>query len=112
MYLHGRNIVHGDLKSVDPVSLVNLHLSDILLLQLNVLIDDGENAVLCDFDLSGMKADVAGRTVRQTPTTVTGSRNWIAPERLKGGSLETPCDIYSFGMMIYEVSAFVASDPG
>jgi len=59
-----------------------------------------------------MKADVASRTVRQTATTVTGSRNWMAPERLKGGSLKKPCDIYAFGMMIYEVSIFLVSGPG
>jgi serine/threonine protein kinase len=76
-------------------------------LQLNVLIDDAENAVLCDFGLSRMKADVASRTVQQTPTTVIGSRNWMAPERLKGGSLKKPCDIYAFGMLIYEVSKFI-----
>ena len=105
VYLHGRNIVHGDLKSVGPASPVDLiYLTYIILLQLNVLIDDAENAVLCDFGLSRMKADVASRTVRQTPTMVTGSRNWMAPERFKGGSLKKPCDIYAFGMMVYEVS--------
>jgi serine/threonine protein kinase len=28
----------------------------------------------------------------------------MAPERLLGGSLEKPCDIYAFGMTLYEVS--------
>jgi serine/threonine protein kinase len=36
---------------------------------------------------------------------VLGSRNWMAPERLPGGSLKIPCDIYAFGMTLYEVSA-------
>ena len=35
---------------------------------------------------------------------VIGSRNWMAPERLMGGSLKTPSDIYAFGMTLYEVS--------
>ena len=74
------------------------------MLQLNILIDDGGNVVLCDFGLSHIKADIASCSVRQTPTIVTGSRNWMTPERLKGGSLKKPCDIYAFGMMIYKVS--------
>jgi serine/threonine protein kinase len=27
----------------------------------------------------------------------------MAPERLKGGPLRRPCDVYAFGMLIYEV---------
>jgi serine/threonine protein kinase len=33
-----------------------------------------------------------------------GTRNWMAPEQLLGKSPKMPCDIYSFGMTIYEVS--------
>jgi serine/threonine protein kinase len=71
--------------------------------QLNVLIDDSGKAVLCDFGLSRVKADVTSRTVRATGGVV-GSRNWMAPEQLLGGLLEKPCDIYAFGMTTYEVS--------
>jgi serine/threonine protein kinase len=27
----------------------------------------------------------------------------MAPERLTGGTLRKPCDVYAFGMVIYEV---------
>jgi serine/threonine protein kinase len=40
------------------------------------------------------------------PTDVAGSRNWLAPERLVGQTLRYPCDIYSFGMTLYEVRIF------
>ena len=74
------------------------------LIQMNVLIDDNEKAVLCDFGLSQVKADATSRTaILGDATPVAGSRNWMAPERLMGGSLRRPCDIYAFGIMIPEV---------
>jgi serine/threonine protein kinase len=60
---------------------------------------------LCDFGLSRIKADATSRTgVKGDGRGIAGSRNWIAPELLLGGSLKKPCDIYAFGMTIYEVS--------
>jgi serine/threonine protein kinase len=69
-----------------------------------VLIDNGGKAILCDFGLTRIKADVTSRTVRIDEGGVVGSRNWMAPERLLRGSLKLPCDIYAFGMTLYEVS--------
>lgn len=70
---------------------------------MNVLIDDSEKAVLCDFGLSRVKADVTSRTGRGGEAVIIGSRNWMSPERLTGASLDEPSDIYAFGMTIYEV---------
>jgi serine/threonine protein kinase len=70
-----------------------------------VLIDDGEIAVLSDFGLVNMQADVTNRTGRPNGGPIVGSRNWMAPELLLGGSLKKPCDIYAFSMTLYEVSA-------
>ena len=76
--------------------------------QVNVLIDDNEKAVLCDFGLSQVKADATSRTtILRDAAPVAGSRNWMAPERLMGGSLRRPCDIYAFGIMIPEVCVLV-----
>jgi serine/threonine protein kinase len=74
-----------------------------------VLIDDGGNAVLCDFGLSRIKADVTSRMEEPEMDGLMGSRNWISPERLLGGALKKPCDIYAFGMTLHEVSAYIAS---
>lgn len=81
------------------------------------MIDGSEKAVLCDFGLSHVKADVTSRTARVADgANILGSRNWMAPERILGGSLKKPCDIYAFGMTLFEVNQLlflftVWSDP-
>jgi len=69
----------------------------------NVLIDDSHNAVLCDFGLSQIRLDVTSSTLAAGAVDILGTRNWMAPERLLGGPLREPGDIYSFGLTIYEV---------
>jgi serine/threonine protein kinase len=68
-----------------------------------VLIDDAYKAVLCDFGLSCVKANASSCTTQQNEGGIAGSRNWMPPEQLLGGSLKRPCDIYAFGMTLYEV---------
>lgn len=84
VHLHSQHVIHGDLKAV------------------NVLIDDGHNALLCDFGLSRLKADISISSANNA-SPVAGSRNWMSPERLLGGNLRKPVDIYAFGMTLYEI---------
>ncbi|KAJ6528312.1 kinase-like domain-containing protein, partial [Mycena vulgaris] len=84
-YLHSRKICHGDIKGA------------------NILVEDSGRALLCDFGLSRVKSDVTSRTVREGPTTILGSRNWMAPELLAGSAPKMPSDIYAFGMTLYEL---------
>ncbi|KAJ7036924.1 kinase-like domain-containing protein [Mycena alexandri] len=86
-YLHCRKISHGDLKGV------------------NVLIDLSARALLCDFGLARIKADVSTRTGSKEPFIGSGSRNWMAPELLTGSSPRPASDIYAFGMTVYELYA-------
>src|SRR4051812_30917591 len=75
-------------------------------MQLNILIDDAQNAVLCDFGLSRVKVDATTRSINPNnvaSTIAAGSRNWMSPERILGGRLRKPADIYAFGMTIWEV---------
>jgi serine/threonine protein kinase len=68
-----------------------------------VLIDDSGKALLCDFGLARLKADITTRTTETEAAAVAGSRHWMAPERLMGKSLRKPCDVYAFGITSYEV---------
>ncbi|KAJ7190042.1 kinase-like protein, partial [Mycena pura] len=83
-YLHVRKICHGDLKAI------------------NVLVEEHGRALLCDFGLSRIKADITSRTRTTSDNAVSGSRNWMAPELLSGSLPRAPSDIYAFGMTLYE----------
>ncbi|KAF7333378.1 Kinase-like protein [Mycena venus] len=84
-YLHARKICHGDLKGI------------------NVLVEESGRALLCDFGLARIKADMTSRTRTARDAPVTGSRNWMAPELLSGSLPRPQSDIYAFGMTIYEL---------
>jgi serine/threonine protein kinase len=60
--------------------------------------------VLCDFGLSRIKADATSRMTKADAGEHLGSRNWMAPELLLGKLPKKPCDIYAFGMTLFEVS--------
>ncbi|KAJ7907393.1 kinase-like protein [Mycena leptocephala] len=85
-YLHGRKICHGDLKG------------------------DSGRALLCDFGLVRIKADITSRTRIGGDTAVPGSRNWMAPDLVSGSLPRPPSDIYAFGMTLYEVSFNLYTD--
>jgi serine/threonine protein kinase len=77
-----------------------------------VLIDDASNVVICDFGLSRMKANATSHTARSDGGGVVGGRIWMAPERLMGGLLKKPCDIYAFRMTLYEVNTCCVGNCG
>lgn len=57
-----------------------------------------------DFGLSRIKADATSRTASANAGGLASTHNWMALEQLMGRALKKPCDIYAFGMMLYEVS--------
>lgn len=69
-----------------------------------MLIDDGCNAVICDFGLSRIKSDINSQSSNAGFGVVGGTRNWMAPEILIGEPADKPSDIYSLGMTAYEVT--------
>ncbi|KAJ6478345.1 kinase-like protein, partial [Mycena sanguinolenta] len=87
LHLHPRKICHGDLKGAS----------------INILVDDSSRALLCDFGLARVRADVNSCITRVGDTAILGSRNWMAPEVLTGSLPKLPSDIYAFGMTLYEV---------
>ncbi|KAF7339029.1 Kinase-like protein [Mycena venus] len=86
-YLHSRKICHGDLKAI------------------NVLVENSGRALLCDFGLARLKADVSSRSIvtNIAAPQIQGSRNWMAPELLNGSRLRMPSDVYAFSMTLYEL---------
>ncbi|CAD8156776.1 unnamed protein product [Paramecium pentaurelia] len=75
--LHGRRIMHCDLKSS------------------NVLIDQNWNVKLCDFGLSRIKS-------KKTKSMI-GTPHWMAPEIMRGEPYTEKSDVYSFGMILWEI---------
>ncbi|KAF9622615.1 hypothetical protein IFM89_032514 [Coptis chinensis] len=74
-------IVHRDLKS------------------LNLLVDDNWNVKVCDFGLSRLKHN----TFLSSKSTA-GTPEWMAPEVLRNEPSNEKCDVYSFGIILWELA--------
>ena len=73
VHLNSHHVVHGDLKAVSgstSQAIYALLTASHVLFQANVLVDDGANAVLCDFGLSRVKDDTMGRTSQRMGNTL------------------------------------------
>jgi serine/threonine-protein kinase len=86
---HEENVLHRDLKPA------------------NVMIDGRGRAKLTDFGLAGLADDFKGNEVRA------GTPAYMAPEQLAGKEVTVRSDIYSLGLVLYEIftgrKAFEAS---
>uniref|UniRef100_A0A0D6QVQ8 non-specific serine/threonine protein kinase n=1 Tax=Araucaria cunninghamii TaxID=56994 RepID=A0A0D6QVQ8_ARACU len=82
-YLHSSTpvIVHRDLKSP------------------NLLVDKNWVVKVCDFGLSRMKHN----TFLSSRSTA-GTAEWMAPEVLRNEPSNEKCDVYSFGVILWELS--------
>jgi len=80
-YLHSGNppVLHRDLKSA------------------NILLDESYTAKLADFGLSRLKA------VRSGMTGNCGTVQWMAPEVLCNEDYAEPADVFSFGIILWEM---------
>jgi len=81
-YLHSKKIIHRDLKS---------H---------NVLLDGDGRVKLCDFGLARRATPSAGAPQMMT---LVGTDDWMAPEVAAGNDYDQSCDVFSFGMVLYEI---------
>lgn len=77
---HEHNIIHRDLKPQ------------------NVLIDNHQQIKITDFGI----AAVAENSMTQT-NTIMGSVHYLSPEQARGGITTNKSDIYSLGIMLYEM---------
>jgi serine/threonine protein kinase len=76
---HERGVVHRDLKPA------------------NIMLDGSGKARIMDFGLASIAATVAGSEIRA------GTPAYMAPEQLAGKEVSTKSDIFSLGLVMYEV---------
>jgi serine/threonine protein kinase len=82
-YVHASGVVHRDLKPE------------------NIMVDDDDHIKLIDFGIAG---DTASRRLTYANfTTMLGTPNYIAPEQVKGKRGDGRTDIYSMGVILYEM---------
>ncbi|KAG6473936.1 G-type lectin S-receptor-like serine/threonine-protein kinase At2g19130 [Zingiber officinale] len=65
----------------------------------NILLDDSLTPKLSDFGL----AKLMGRDFSRVLTTMRGTRGYLAPEMITGLPITAKADVYSYGMMLFEI---------
>jgi serine/threonine-protein kinase len=76
---HAKGVLHRDLKPA------------------NIMLDGRGQVVITDFGLAGVADQIHGAEVRS------GTPAYMAPEQLAGKEVSTRSDIYSLGLVLYEV---------
>jgi len=66
----------------------------------NVLLDGDGRVKLCDFGLARRATPSAGAPQMMT---LVGTDDWMAPEVAAGNDYDQSCDVFSFGMVLYEI---------
>jgi serine/threonine protein kinase len=82
-YIHANGVVHRDLKPE------------------NIMVDAHDNIKLIDFGIAGDAA--ARRLTYANFTAAIGTPNYISPEQVKGKRGDGRSDIYSMGVILYEM---------
>ncbi|KAJ0966039.1 hypothetical protein J5N97_027177 [Dioscorea zingiberensis] len=65
----------------------------------NILLDDSFVPKVADFGL----AKLMGRDFSRVLTTMRGTRGYLAPEWITGVAITAKADVYSYGMMLFEI---------
>ncbi|OJH39451.1 serine/threonine-protein kinase [Cystobacter ferrugineus] len=81
-YIHAHGLVHRDLKPS------------------NIMVDEDRQVRLMDFGLAKFLADDAGMTL---DGRLVGTLRYMAPEQILGEPLDGRTDLYSLGVVLYEL---------
>ena len=86
-YLHSQGVLHCDLKSS------------------NILITESWGVKIADFGLSFLFPDnhMFEPETAKIPLGCVGTHHWIAPEVLRGEEYSQAADVYSFGIILWEM---------
>lgn len=84
-YVHGRGIVHRDLKPA------------------NILVREGDHPVLVDFGVMSHFRAQADREVIEVSGMMLGTVHYASPEQARGELVDARSDLYTFGVMLYEL---------
>jgi len=79
-FLHEREMIHRDLKS------------------LNILLDSDDYPKICDFGMARTKS-----TGSEPMTGEIGTSQWMAPEVLVSQNYDEKADVYSYGIILWEM---------
>ncbi len=82
MAAHKRNVVHRDIKPA------------------NILLDSDGNAYLADF---GIAKDLQSDAHLTQENSILGSPAYLSPEQIRGEKISAQTDIYSLGIVLYEL---------
>ena len=84
---HHHGVIHCDIKPT------------------NILLDEENNAYLTDFGLAKVMGDESSRE------GMLGTLEYVSPEQVRGQAVSPQSDVYSLGMVLYEMLAGAACFP-
>jgi serine/threonine-protein kinase len=90
MQAHAAGVIHRDLKPS------------------NIMLTNSGEVRILDFGL----AKFAGQTTLTKPDTTPGTVPYMSPEQIKGGKIDFRCDIWSLGVILYEMLGGQLPFPG